>query len=885
VFTTDTLATALADRYTIERLIGEGGMARVFLARDLRHNRRVALKVLRPDLGAVVGVERFQAEIDVTANLQHPNLLPLFDSGEAGDLLFYVMPYVEGESLRARIEREKQLPVDEALRIATAVASALDYAHRHGVIHRDLKPENILLHDGQPLVADFGIALAISNASGARITQTGISLGTPQYMSPEQATGDRVIDGRTDIYSLGALTYEMLTGEPPHAGSTSQAIIARVLTERPRGIRAVRPSVPQYVEATVEKALEKLPADRWPTARAFSDGLQGRASTVDAVSAGGEPIAASRMRRTAWIVAGGIAGAALTGVGAIPIVRQLVRQRVVAEPVRFVLELEPTDHFPNSPGVPFSISPDGQIIAYAASRGGGLSRLYVRSIGALNARLLEGTEGATQSTFSPDGKWIAFVAGSELKKIPVEGGAAVTLGSISATATRGLCWATTDRIFVGRNFGALRTFSASGAAADSVPVPKGSAGRGLRFPVLLDDGGTVVFSANNGGRTDEFWYASTTELKAKPFKRNGATFTGAQPLGVVAGRLVYVDEKNSVVATVALDRRHTGIAGTPSIAGDPVAWDVSTNSARAALSRSGSLVFQSGQAALKPTLVDFRGNETSLAIDSAPYGFPRFSPNGRRIALSISSVHGADLWVYDRGSGGKFRLVQGNGTARDRPEWTPDGKRILYRSSAASNTIWWRAADGSGGEEVLLQRPDLAIPEAVLSPKGDTLLVRMQGDRGPGALAYWPLHGDTALKPLVALSGVYLTSPRFSPNGRWVAYSSDETLVPQVYVTPFPGGGARYPVSVDGGDEPVWSPDGKYIYYANGRQIIEAAVTMTPTFAVTGRKVLFEGNYVFQYLHQNFDLSPDGKTFLLLKTSVDARTVVVHDWFSGITAK
>src|SRR5215472_12514388 len=288
VFTTDALATALADRYTIERLIGEGGMARVFLARDLRHNRRVALKVLRPDLGAVVGVERFQAEIEVTANLQHPNLLALFDSGVAGDLLFYVMPYVEGESLRARIDREKQLPVDEAVRLASAVAGALDYAHRHGVIHRDLKPENILLHDGQPLVADFGIALAISNASGARITQTGISLGTPQYMSPEQATGDRAIDARTDIYSLGALTYEMLTGEPPHTGSTSQAVIARVLTERPRGIRVTRPSVPPYIEAAVEKALEKMPADRWATARDFAEAL-----------AGARPIAQSYVRAAA----------------------------------------------------------------------------------------------------------------------------------------------------------------------------------------------------------------------------------------------------------------------------------------------------------------------------------------------------------------------------------------------------------------------------------------------------------------------------------------------------------------------------------------------------------------------------------------------------------
>ncbi|MDA1081806.1 MAG: serine/threonine-protein kinase [Gemmatimonadetes bacterium] len=202
VHTTEQLNTALAGRYVIDRLVGEGGMATVYLARDIKHDRQVALKVLKPELGAVLGVERFLAEIKVTANLQHPNLLPLFDSGEAGGLLFYVMPFVEGESLRAKLDREKQLPIDEAVRLALAIASALDYAHRQGVIHRDLKPENILLHDGQPVIADFGIALAVSNAGGARVTQTGLSLGTPQYMSPEQAAGDRAIDARSDIYSL-----------------------------------------------------------------------------------------------------------------------------------------------------------------------------------------------------------------------------------------------------------------------------------------------------------------------------------------------------------------------------------------------------------------------------------------------------------------------------------------------------------------------------------------------------------------------------------------------------------------------------------------------------------------------------------------------------------
>src|SRR6478752_1949829 len=245
----DSLRDSLSNRYAVERELGRGGMATVYLAHDLKHDRKVAVKVLRPELAAVLGAERFLAEIRVTANLQHPNLLPLFDSGEADGLLFYVMPYVDGESLRVRLDREKQLPVDEAVRLAVAVASALDYAHRHGVIHRDLKPENILLHEGQPLVADFGIALAVSNAGGNLITQTGLSLGTPQYMSPEQATGDRLIDGRTDVYSLGAVLYEMLAGEPPVTGPSAQAMIAKLMTERPVHLRVVRSSVPEAVDA------------------------------------------------------------------------------------------------------------------------------------------------------------------------------------------------------------------------------------------------------------------------------------------------------------------------------------------------------------------------------------------------------------------------------------------------------------------------------------------------------------------------------------------------------------------------------------------------------------------------------------------------------------
>ncbi len=267
------LAEALAGRYRIERELGRGGMATVYLAHDLKHDRPVALKVLRPELAAVLGAERFLHEIAITARLDHPHILTLIDSGEADGILYYVVPYIRGESLRGRLEREKQLALDEALRITQQVAAALDYAHRQGVIHRDVKPENVLLHEGEAMVSDFGIALAVGQGAGQRLTETGLSVGTPEYMSPEQATADQRVDARSDVYSLGAVLYEMLAGEPPHTGPTPRAIIAKLLAERPVRLAVVRGDVPQAVDVSVAKALAKVPAERFASAADFAAAL------------------------------------------------------------------------------------------------------------------------------------------------------------------------------------------------------------------------------------------------------------------------------------------------------------------------------------------------------------------------------------------------------------------------------------------------------------------------------------------------------------------------------------------------------------------------------------------------------------------------------------
>jgi serine/threonine-protein kinase len=431
------LTAALTDRYRLERELGQGGMATVYLAHDVRHDRPVALKVLRPELSAIVGGERFLTENKTTANLQHPHILPLFDSGAADGLVFYVMPYVEGESLRDRLTREKQLPVDEAVRIAREVADALDYAHRHGVIHRDIKPENILLHDGRALVADFGIALAVSRSDGGtRMTETGMSLGTPHYMSPEQAMGEREITAKSDLYALGCVLYEMLTGEPPFTGPTAQAIIARVMTVEPRSLTLQRKTIPPHVEAAVITALAKLPADRFGTAAQFAEAL-GRPGIATVATGATRPLGAAgrpatpRQRAVAvapWALAVlALAGAAWGWLGRPP------RQGASWQYITFGEGLVPTTLFPS-----LALSPDGASLVVRDDIQNG--RLWIKRRGELRAVAVPGTERSNHPVFSPDGEWVAFIADGRLRKVRPGEGAAITLADSAAGPFGGATW-------------------------------------------------------------------------------------------------------------------------------------------------------------------------------------------------------------------------------------------------------------------------------------------------------------------------------------------------------------------------------------------------------------------------------------------------------------
>jgi tRNA A-37 threonylcarbamoyl transferase component Bud32 len=401
------LRVALADRYRIERELGKGGMATVYLAHDLRHERKVAIKVLRPELAAVIGAERFVREIRTIAALQHPHILGLIDSGEVQGTAYYVMPFVEGESLRDRLNREKQLPVADAVRIAGEVASALDYAHRHGVIHRDIKPENILLHDGQALVADFGIALAMTQAGATRMTETGMSLGTPHYMSPEQAMGEREITARSDVYALGAVLYEMLSGEPPFTGPTAQAIVAKVMTDEPRPLTIHRKTVPPHVEAAVLTALAKLPADRFDTAKQFAEAL----ATPGLIKTVALPATARARRRMPWLPA--------VAAGAVGLAAGYAAARSAHGP-----RTEPAPSYtgervggPRNAMFP-QVSPDGRTMAFAAMEGSQTQVAVLNPVsGDWKTLTHDTTRGLVKAlAWTPDGNRIYYERFSEVPR-------------------------------------------------------------------------------------------------------------------------------------------------------------------------------------------------------------------------------------------------------------------------------------------------------------------------------------------------------------------------------------------------------------------------------------------------------------------------------------
>jgi Tol biopolymer transport system component len=852
------LKAALAGRYTIERELGAGGMATVYLAQDLKHDRQVAIKVLRPELAAVLGAERFVQEIKTTAALQHPNILPLFDSGQADGFLYYVMPYVEGETLRARLNRETQLGVDEAVKLTIEVAEALDYAHRHGVIHRDIKPENILLHDGRPLVADFGIALAVSAAAGGRMTETGLSLGTPHYMSPEQATADKDITARSDVYSLASVLYEMLAGQPPHLGGSAQQIIMKIIAEPVPLVTTLRKSVPPNVTAALGKALEKLPADRFESAKAFAEALTNPNYRTAATAALASPTAGPPYRRSAPLLAALVLATALAAWG-------WLRPRASAPSGPLVeFSLDPPDSTMLFDWPAFA--PDGRRIVVLGSTNQ-KSALYERLLDARGWRMIPGTEGANTGAFlSPDGRWMGFgTKGGAIKRVPVNGGAAQTITQLTSSGIYGATWGPDNTVvfsaFPTDTQGAQTLFrvSADGGVPERLTALRGVGG-GQVVPHYAPRGDILFFEIIEGSRTS----LAALALRSGKVARLGP---GMSPQTVQDGRLVYVTA-DSLAMVQSFDPSTLRLEGPPRrvAAGIDLYFGVV---GVFAVSPAGGLVYRTGIGGSDLMLVDRSGRSRPLYSGSHIWN-PRFSPSGDRIAfIRTEGSSDGDIWMYSLADGSVQRLTS-DAHATD-PAWSHDGRWIGYSTTprdASYASLYRMRSDGSGSVEPLLAGA-ADYWQMSFGPGDRELVFYANGDVWRATVG-----SHSAPTPLLK-TDAQESDAAISPDGGWIVYTSNETGITEVYTRSYPGLGPRTAVSVGGGGWPVWSADGRQIFYWGSNRLIAATVRAEGSrMTVADRTELFDTRPFRTEANRNYDVAPSGREFVMVGGAGSSRLVV-----------
>ena len=809
---TSAVAATLADRFQIISELGAGGMATVYLARDLKHGREVALKVLLPELSADLGSERFLNEIRITAGLDHPHILTLIDSGASDGFLWYVLPYVRGESLRARLQRDKQLEIEAAVRITQHIASALDYAHGRGVIHRDIKPENILLFEGEAMLTDFGIALAVREAAGNRLTKTGLSLGTPLYMSPEQATGERQPDARSDVYSLGAVLYEMLAGEPPHSGATEHAIIARLLTERPTPLRTVRDTVPQALEQAVAKALARIPADRFSSA-----GLLARAAT-DAISSD-RPSEISRRTRIPLVafgtivvigaVAGGVA-LARRGDSLAPLTLGKATQ-ITAEAG---LEVHP------------AISPDGKFVAYSAGSSQHM-RIFIRPIaGGRTIPLLDDPEAMqSQPRWSPDGSSILFLDGDGALVAPALGGSARRLvPGLPEQPVTTVDWSPDGRQFVFARGDSLFVRNVDEGPAKLIHVSVGegdwlhSCDWSPTAPVIACVLGNHDFT-RVGRRFGNLAPSQVLLLPAAggtPVAVTDHTTLNQSPTWSPDGRLLYFISNHQGPRDIyAVPVSRDGRAGTK-----PIRLTTGLGAQSIGLTADGTRLIYSVYAA--------RGNIWRLPIPlSGPVSIAGAVPitSGTQIVEAIrvsldgnwllydSDLHGNSDIYRQKLAGGEPEQLTRDPAEEFAPDLSPDGRAVAFHAFLAGNReIVIRMLDGSPAEQVTPTPNQESFPR--WSPDGTELVI---WDQNPFS-EVWLVRrqADGKWGSLIDMANE-LEFPSWSPDGRLILGTTLRTK--GVAVVQAEGGEQRMlyaprPGTTDPAVERVeWSPDGRTIYF------------------------------------------------------------------------
>jgi serine/threonine-protein kinase len=805
------LEAHLPDRFRLVRELGRGGMGMVFLAEDLRHQREVALKVLRPDLAQGIGKERFLREILIAARLNHPNILPLLDSGEAGEHLYYVMPYVEGESLRDRLARETQLPVDEALRITQEVADALEYAHQQGVIHRDIKPENILMVAGRPVVTDFGIARALSEAGGTRLTATGLPVGTPLYMSPEQAAGEDQVDERADVYALASVLYELLAGSPPFTGATPQSVLARKLVDPVPSLRVVRDTVPEGLESVIERGLAKVPADRFPTVQTFSDALT--SGEVAALAKRPPPL-----WRRRWFTAAG-SGLVLLTVGW-GLYTWAPTARGGPEPLR--TSVQPLTAEPGVEWFP-SISPDGGWLVYAGV-GVGKRDIYLRSIGGENSLNLTANLSGNQDqpVFSPDGERIAFRSEADGGGIFVM---ARTGESVRRITREGFnpAWSpdgtqlvySTERIENkpenSDGTGRLWIVEVATGEVRRVETPRDGG-----LPNWSPNGHRIAYFSQSLSEGWQHWGIWTVDPQGgEPVPVSDGSALDWNPVWAGDGRHLYFSSNRGGSMNlwrIGIDEGTGHVQGPP----EPVTTPA-TELAHISVSADGQRLVYSNiletqnlqRMAMDPRSGTPLGEPEWVTSGTRRWSSPDPTPDGSTLAMySITQPEGVIFIINGDGTG--LRRVTADSAVHRVPRWSPDGQWLTFFSQRGSTIQPWRIR--SDGSDLARIGPRGSV--AVWSPEGNRMVVAggARADLIVDPERSWDEQVPDTIRLPDSMFGGF-TANDWSRDGAWLAggvtFGDDGIRVANV------ADGSIHTLT-DFGQWPVWLPDSRTILFVTG---------------------------------------------------------------------
>lgn len=875
--------------YEIQALLGSGGMGEVYKARDTRLDRTVAIKVLPahvatdPDLR-----QRFEREARAVAALNHAHICILHDIGQQDGIDYLVMEYLEGQPLGERLTKGA-LPVDQVLRYAIEIADALDKAHSQGITHRDLKPGNIMLTKGGAKLLDFGLAkLRQETAPTAPLSQLptaeggltahGTILGTLQYMAPEQLEAKEA-DGRTDIFAFGTLVYEMATGKKAFEGQSQASVISAIMSSDPPPISALQPMTPAALDRVVKRCLAKDREDRWQTARDLHVELKwiadGALEGAKAMVTDARPAVTRGRSILLWTLTGVVLGVLLASVTTAYLNRaetpaaQSLRRLAVSLPLAVQLVAQ------DQQGL--ELSPDGKQLVFAGRRAG-VTQLYRRAMDQLEASPIPGTEGAVLPFFSPDGQWVGFFAGGKLKKVALMGGTPVPL--CDTTGLQGADWGLDDMILFSSGDGAgLRRVPAAGGSPE--PVTKLDSSQGEldhTFPHILPGGQVLLFTT-----ASDYTHPKIAVQSLQTGLRE-ILFDGVKPRFVPTGHIVFA--RAGSLWAVPFDSNRLEVTGSaaPLVEGVRMefgVWPYFT------IASDGTLVYVPGDSARQLVWVDRKGGVQPLGFPPRPYETPRLSPEGQRLALTIREEN-HDVWSYELARETSMRLTTAPGED-ETPVWLPDGKRLVFAGDRpGGSNLLLKLADGSATEEKLLEirgghrHTDSVSPDGLIlafheiSPQtgGDIWVLSLQGDRKPRPFLQTPSNEIGA---------------RFSPDGRWIAYMSNESGQSEVYVQAFPGPGGKWKISTEGGVEPVWSRSSRELFYRNGDQMMAVDVAAQPAFNASKPRVLFKGQFDNIPWEANYDVSADGQRFLMIQAEETiagaSKIQVVLNWFEDLKRK